>query len=254
VKPPFIPLASRREVVAFAALAATSSRLLARPRRRIHAIAFDAFVLFNPGIILERMRAIAGERAEPFFATAQMKLFAYTWYFTSAGRYEGFASLANAAFRSAARIQGIDLSDADCRRLVEAYSELTVWPDVPAALQALRKSGVRIALLSNLSEADLRSGLRRDGIENEFEFVLSTDRIQKFKPAPSAYALAIQAFGLRRDQIGFAASAAWDAAGATSFGYSSVWVNRSTAFPEPAFRSPELVADGMDGVLRLARL
>jgi len=210
-------------------------------------------VLFDPRSVLERVREIAGEKAEPLFTTAQMKLFAYTWYFTSASRYEDFATLAAAAFRYAARTLNIDLSDADCRRLSDGYSDLRVWSDVPDALEALRTSGVRMTLLSNLGEADLRSGLRYDRIEYEFEFVLSTDRVRKFKPAPEAYALAVKAFCLPPAQIGFAASAAWDAGGATSFGYPSVWVNRAGAPAEAAFRSPELTAHGMDGVLRLAR-
>jgi 2-haloacid dehalogenase len=38
--------------------------------------------------------------------------------------------------------------------------------------------------------------------------------------------MALDAFGLTREEIAFAASAGWDAAGAKRFGYRSFWVNR----------------------------
>jgi 2-haloacid dehalogenase len=38
--------------------------------------------------------------------------------------------------------------------------------------------------------------------------------------------MGVDAFGLRRDEIVFAAFAGWDAAGAKWFGYPTVWINR----------------------------
>jgi 2-haloacid dehalogenase len=38
--------------------------------------------------------------------------------------------------------------------------------------------------------------------------------------------MAIDALGLRREEILFAAFAGWDAAGAKTFGYPTFWVNR----------------------------
>jgi len=56
--------------------------------------------------------------------------------------------------------------------------------------------------------------------------VLSTDRVKAYKPDPRAYQMGLDAFGLKPDQILFAAFAGWDAAGAKSFGYPTFWVNR----------------------------
>jgi 2-haloacid dehalogenase len=61
----------------------------------------------------------------------------------------------------------------------------------------------------------LRAIMRRNGLDTIFESVLSTDRIRAFKPAPEAYSLAISALGVRKQEIGFAAFAAWDSAGAS---------------------------------------
>ena len=72
----------------------------------------------------------------------------------------------------------------------------------------------------------LEAGIRNGHLDGLFEHSLSTDAIQSYKPAPGAYRMAIDAFGLKREEILFAAFAGWDAAGARSFGYKTFWVNR----------------------------
>lgn len=47
-----------------------------------------------------------------------------------------------------------------------------------------------------------------------------------YKPDPRAYRLGLDALQLTRNEIVFAAFGGWDAAGATTFGYPTVWVNR----------------------------
>ena len=241
---------TRRELLALVAVAA-SSPLLGRTPRLIRAIAFDAFVLFSPQVILKRAREVAGEKGDALVAAASAKLFGYTWYYTSAGRYAGFDELASDAFKPASQTVGLNPSDADLEHLVDGYANLELWPDVPDALQKLRRHGVRLAMLSNLSERSLRANLQANGIDQCFEFVLSTDQAQHYKPSPKAYDLAVRAFKSSKDQIGFAASASWDASGATWFGFRSVWVNRNGLASEQAHAKPALVSTGMDGVLQL---
>jgi 2-haloacid dehalogenase len=113
---------------------------------------------------------------------------------------------------------------------------------------------VRLGLLSNLRESALRANLRNADIAGAFEQVLSTDRVQRFKPAPAAYHMAVEAFGLAKDEIGFAAFAGWDAAGASWFGYRTAWVNRLGAPAERLRPNPAIVSRGVEGALALAGL
>jgi len=103
---------------------------------------------------------------------------------------------------------------------------LPVWPDVVVRLGMLRDAGLRLVFLSNLYGEMLRANMKRNGIEDFFEAALSTDRVHAFKPSPEAYQLGVDALGLRKEEITFAAFAAWDTAGAGWFGYPSVWINR----------------------------
>jgi 2-haloacid dehalogenase len=246
------PWATRRQLLALTALAACGGPLRGGLPRRIRAIAFDAFVLFSPQEVVRRSRELAGEKGDALFAAASAKLFGYTWYYTSAGKYAEFEELAVDAFKSAAQSLGLTFRSGELERLIDAYADLEIWPDVPAALQALRRSGVRLAMLSNLSERMLRANLRGNRIDENFEFVLSTDQARQYKPSPKAYGLALDAFKLSRRQIEFAASAGWDASGAAWFGYPTVWVNRSGAPAEQAHGTPTITSADMGGVLQLA--
>lgn len=245
---------SRREILTALALGGAAAASSAKARAPIKAIAFDAFVLFNPGMIARRAAEIVGDEANGLIAAASAKLFAYTWLYTSASQYAGFEALARDAFSFAAQTTRVSLSDSELDHLVAGYSALDVWTDVPPALEELRRRGFRLVLLSNLPQSALGSSLRQNGIAHQFAHVLSTDRVKKFKPAPEAYAMAISSLRLRRDEIGFAAFAGWDAAGATWFGYRTAWINRSRALPEQAHARPAIVSDGMDGVLALTRM
>ena len=109
---------------------------------------------------------------------------------------------------------------------MQAYLELRPWPEVPAALRALRASGVRLGLLSHFTPEMLAASIRASGLRGVFARVLSTDQARTYKPDPRAYRLAADAFKLEREEILFVAYAGWDAAGAKLFGYPTFWVNR----------------------------
>ena len=53
--------------------------------------------------------------------------------------------------------------------------------------------------------------------------------VRRYKTDPAAYALGPAACGLPAREILFVSSNGWDAIGATWFGYTTLWVNRSGA-------------------------
>jgi 2-haloacid dehalogenase len=234
------------------AASAVAGTVKSTPKLQLKAIAFDAFVLFNPAAVVDAAVRLVGNDARAFVEAASARIFAYSWYYTSAGRYAPFPDLAADAFRFTANASQLKLTDGDIEALVRAYSSLGIWPDVPAALETLRRHRLKLALLSNLSDAMLRANLSTNRIGTYFTRVLSTDQVRQFKPAPEAYALGPEALQLSRSEIGFAASASWDASGARWFGFPTAWINRNHAAPDPAYSHPDLVRDGMAGVLELA--
>jgi 2-haloacid dehalogenase len=228
----------RRRLMALMAYGAATLPLAAanspaRADAPLKAVAFDAFPIFDPGAVFSAAEAAVPDRDAAFWRDWFQKIFADAWLRTSARQYRPFIDVAaeRLDYAFAAAKSPLDPKARD--QILAAFSNLPAWPDVRVQLDRLRSQGIRLAFLSNMSEPTLRANMRRNGLEEYFETVLSTDRVQAFKPAPEAYALAIPALGLQKREIGFAAFAAWDAAGASWFGYPTAWVNRQAQLAEP---------------------
>jgi 2-haloacid dehalogenase len=119
-------------------------------------------------------------------------------------------------------------------QLLERYQSLTPFADVPEALQQLKDHGAKLAILSNADPDmlnDLVAGARLDTV---FDHLISVRVAGTFKPAPRVYALATQTFDCKPGDIIFVSANRWDVAGAKSFGFRTVWVNRSRAPDEYA--------------------
>jgi 2-haloacid dehalogenase len=139
----------------------------------------------------------------------------------------------------------IELSPEQRDRLMQTYLELKAWPDVSSALRQLRDAGLRMAFLSNFTAPMLDAAIRNSGLEGLFEDHLSTDRVRAFKPDARAYQMGLDAFGVRKEEIVFAAFAGWDAAGAKWFGYPTFWVNRANAPVEELGVAPDGIGSGL---------
>jgi 2-haloacid dehalogenase len=144
----------------------------------------------------------------------------------------------------------LDLTDEKRARLMHAYLTMTAWPDVPPALSALKQSGIRLALLSNMTSKMLNANITSAGLQGTFEAVLSTDEVQSYKPDPRAYKMAMDALGLKREEILFVPFAGWDAAGAKWFGYPTFWVNRLDLPVEKLGVVPDAVGRNLSDLAR----
>ena len=192
----------------------------------IKAIVFDAFPILDVRPVYSLGERLFPEKGAELANLWRARQFEYMWLRSLSGHYSDFFGVTADALVFAARVLKLELTAQKRSLLMEAWLQLTCWPDVPTALQALSSSGLRIGFLSNMTAKMLEAGIRSCGLRDLFEQVLSTDRVRVYKPDPRAYHMAIDAFRLRRQEIAFAAFAGWDAAGAESFGYRTYWVNR----------------------------
>jgi 2-haloacid dehalogenase len=164
---------------------------------------------------------------------------------TLSGRYADFWQITQDALVVAAAASQLDLTPDLRDGLMRTFLELKAWPDVAPALAALKARGLRMAFLANPTVEMLEAPMRNSGLEGLLEAPLSTDRVQAYKPDPRAYQMGLDAFGLKREEIVFAASASWDAAGAKAFGYPSFWVNRANLPVEALGAAPDAIGSGM---------
>jgi 2-haloacid dehalogenase len=199
---------------------------------RIKGIAFDALTVFDLRPIAALVERIFPGRGEAFGALWRTRQFEYTWLRTMGRQYLDFWKVTEEALVFSCSSLKLQLTKADSDRLMQSYLELKAWPDALAALKGLKASGMRMAFLSNFTAAMLEQAVKNSGLEGIFEDHLSTDRVRVFKPDPRAYEMAMSAFGLKKEEIAFAAFAGWDAVGAKWFGYPTFWVNRAQVAAE----------------------
>ncbi|MBU0800459.1 MAG: haloacid dehalogenase type II [Alphaproteobacteria bacterium] len=217
---------------------------------RIRAVLFDAFPIFDPRPIFATVRQFFPDHADALGKAWFAKIFSYTWLRTLGEHYVPFERVIEEALAFVIKDSGLTMTEDARRELLAVWTRLPLWPDVAPALAQCREKGVRLGFLSNMSEAMQRANARHNGVEDMFEFYLSTDRVQAYKPAVKAYDMGPAAFGYPKGQIAFAAFAGWDAHGASWYGYPTVWVNRLGASAETLDGAPVIAGKDMDNLVR----
>ena len=190
------------------------------------AMAFDAFPIFDPrpiSVLAEQLFPGMGNELSNTWRTRQ---FEYQWLRALSQHYVGFWQCTQDSLIFAADFLKLKLTPDKQRALMNVYLQLKPWPEVIEVLKFFREIGIRLALLSNVNREILETGISHSGLDNIFEFVLSTNDLETYKPDPRAYQMAIDSFRLKKEEILFVAFAGWDAAGAKAFGYRTFWVNR----------------------------
>jgi 2-haloacid dehalogenase len=129
--------------------------------------------------------------------------------------------------------------------LMRQYAQLSPFPENLAVLKNLRKKGLTTAILSNGSPEMLESAVKNAGMQDLLDHTISVDPIRLFKTSPESYGLVQKCIPLEKEEILFVSSNAWDALGATWFGFTTLWVNRQglpyeTIGPKPAYTGRDL--------------
>jgi 2-haloacid dehalogenase len=212
---------------------------------KIKAIAFDGFTVFDARPVAAVAERVFPGRGDEMNALWRTRQFEYTWLRTVGHQYVDFWQVTEEALTFSCASLKLELTAADRDRLMKSYLELKAWPDALAGLKRLKATGLRLAFLSNFTVAMLDQAVKNSGLEGIFDDHLSTDRVRAFKPDARAYGMAMNAFGLRKEEIAFAAFGGWDAMGAKWFGYPTFWVNRARAATEQL----GVVPDGVGGDL-----
>jgi len=203
------------------------------------AIAFDGFPIFDLRPVAAKTEALFPGRGALLTSTWRTRQFEYQWLRALSGDYADFLQTTRDGLVYAARALGLELTAAARDELMALWENLGVWPDVPMALKALRASGLRLCIVSNMTQRMLDDGLERAGLTGALDHVLSTDRIRTYKPSPQAYGLGTKALGLAARDILFVPFAGWDAAGAKAYGHPVYWLNRLQAPREEWAAAPD---------------
>jgi 2-haloacid dehalogenase len=136
---------------------------------------------------------------------------------------------------------GIEFTDEEVRELVSAICRLEPFPDVVAALRAL-KSRYQLTILSNGDPDMLEEAQPYLGVE--FDRVISVSEAGSFKPHVATYRMAAEQLGVPPDAILFVANHAFDCVGAKAYGMRTCFVDRrKRPFGEWPYQPDLTVAD-----------
>lgn len=218
----------------------------------VSALVFDAYgTIFDVHSVTSGAEAMFPGKGAALSAAWRGKQLEYTWLRSLMGRYEDFNRVTAAALDWALESLGLEAGDDARRRLMDEYRRLAVFPEVPAALEALA-ARAPLAILSNGHPEMLEAVVDHNRLRERFRGgILSVHPARIFKPAPAVYAQVEEALGLSRTTMGFVSSNGWDAAGAKAFGFRAFWVNRAGAPVERLGVRPDEVVRDLAGVAGL---
>jgi 2-haloacid dehalogenase len=220
------------------------------PSAEMKAITFDAygtlFDVYSVGAMAEQAFPGKGVELTQMWRQKQIE---YTQLRALSGRYKPFWEVTQDALVFSARRLGLDLTHAIKGQLMNQYACLAAFPENLAALRQIKALGFPIAILSNGTPQMLDIAVKSAGMNGLFDHLLSVDAVRRYKTAPEAYQLGPDAFGCPASQILFVSSNGWDAAGATWFGYTTFWINRSGQPLEQLDVTPTAIGKTLDDVV-----
>ena len=164
----------------------------------------------------------------------------YSWLRSISGTYISFWQVTQDALDWAMDNNGLH-DNALRAKLLSVYKELPAYAEVPAMLKALKEKDVNIAILSNGSPDMLVNAVRSAGIGEYLDDVLSVEEVQIYKPHNLVYDLVWDRFDVPQAEVLFASSNGWDAAGASGYGFGTVWVNRDDAPQDRLWAAPHRI-------------
>ncbi|CAN5865243.1 haloacid dehalogenase type II [soil metagenome] len=218
------------------------------------AVLFDAygtlFDVYSVALLAEQLFPGFGERISVLWRDKQIE---YTRLTSMSGlngeHYRPFWDLTRAGLRFAVQRLGLVMDSAREDRLMNQYRHLSSFPENRDVLSELKARNIPAGILSNGDPEMLGVAIKSAGFSGLLAHVLSVHPLRKYKTDPAAYALGPQAMGLPAKDILFVSSNGWDAIGATWFGYTTLWVNRTNLPLEQLDTEPTRTGNSLRDVL-----
>jgi len=190
------------------------------------ACVFNAYgTLFDLIGPVARRAANVGDKSTALSELWRRKQLEYSWLRSLMGEYADFWTITGDSLDYA--MDALEIDDLVLRSdLMQLYLSIPTYDEVPEVLKTLKDGGLKTGVLSNGAPIMLTSAINYSQITPLLDVVFSVEDVQVFKPDARVYQMAVDRLKLEPQDIAFFSSNAWDAAGAASFGFRVVWVNR----------------------------
>jgi 2-haloacid dehalogenase len=212
-------------------------------------IVFDAYgTLFDVAGIQDACAAIS-DNPVAFSQLWRTKQLEYSVLRTVMDRYADFGEVTSDALDYTTEIFDVRLEPHQRRLLMQAWLELPAFADVPPALDHLHAVGQRMLVLSNGTRYMIEPLLAHNQLAGYFSGVLTSDRVQTFKPDPLIYQLVNERIYARMNEILFVTANGFDVAGAKAAGFTVCRVNRTGLPLDPLGFDPDIVVRDLNALV-----
>ena len=194
--------------------------------KKIKAIIFDAYgTLFDVNSAAEKCKERLGNKWEGFanyWRTTQLE---YTWLRSLMRRHKDFWQITEDSLDKSMNFYNIDNSMRS--ELLNLYKVLSPFTEVRDALNKLKQSNYKLAILSNGTPDLLNELVVSNQLKDIFDDIFSVEEAGIFKPDSKVYDLPINKYNIEKNEVLFLSANTWDVSGAGNYGYNTVWVNRN---------------------------
>ncbi|MCO6048928.1 haloacid dehalogenase type II [Mesorhizobium sp. RP14(2022)] len=191
-------------------------------------ITFDCYgtlVQWYEVLLREIERVLDAHRASDRSASAILDGFsAQSRRLTAEKPHRLYRDVLRTGFRAAFSEEGLSPSAEEIERIASAPATMGPHADVPDALLRLRER-YRLAIFTNSDDDLIAPTVERIGVP--FDFVITAEQAQAYKPSRQFFEHAHRAIGVAREEtVHVAMGMYWDMKACHELGLRGIWVNR----------------------------
>jgi 2-haloalkanoic acid dehalogenase type II len=136
-------------------------------------------------------------------------------------------------------------------RFSDLLNVAPVYPEVHEVLSRL-DGVIRHGILSNADDENITGALRTNDLR--VEFVVTSESVRSYKPAPHIFLHALNRLGCRPEEVLYVGdSPEDDVVGARGVGMQMAWVNRRRVPYQTGLPEPDYIVEDLRGVLEILR-
>ena len=216
--------------------------------KEIKACIFDAYgTLFDVNSACRELSKEVGHNWESLASLWRLRQVEYTWLRNSMNEYIDFWQITSDALDYA--METLDIENIKLKQdLLALYLKLEAYPEVKELLKKLKQKGFKTGILSNGSMKMLNSAVDNANIRDLLDGILSVEECQIYKPSKKVYDLVEKNMKVKKENVMFFSSNAWDMHAASNYGFNTIWVNRFNAKLERLPGKPNNIVNSLEKI------
>ena len=215
---------------------------------QIKACIFDAYgTLFDVNAACRELSKEVGHKWESLASLWSLRQVEYTWLRNSMDEYIDFWQITSHALDYAMETLEIDNIKLK-QELLALYLKLEAYPEVKDLLTKLKQKGFKTGILSNGNMKMLNSAVDNANIRELLDQILSVEECKTYKPSKKVYDLVEKIMKVKKENVMFFSSNAWDMHAASNYGFNTIWVNRFNAKLEKLPGKPINIVNSLEKI------